>query len=320
MSMAPAAGYGVVFPGQGSQHVGMLAELGGQHPVVLSTFAEASAVLGYDLWQLIQSGPAEQLSLTHIAQPAILTCSVAIWRIWQQRVSAMPTLMAGHSFGEYSALVCADALDFATAVSLVRQRGEFMQGAVPVGTGTMVAILGLEDAVVAQCCREASAAGVVCASNFNSPGQVVISGHNAAVEQAVVLCKQAGCKRALPLAVSAPFHSPLMEPAAVKFAQVLAGVEIRQPKVPVIQNVGVASSSDPATIKQNLVAQLASPVPWVATMQLFAARGVHKLMELGPGKALAGFNKRIDAALDTSSVNDADSLEKAVQSLNLPTG
>ncbi len=192
MSMALSANYGAVFPGQGSQHVGMLAELGGQHPVVLATFAEASSVLGYDLWQLIQAGPAEQLSLTHIAQPAILASSVAIWRIWQQRVSAMPALMAGHSFGEYSALVCADALDFGTAVSLVRQRGEFMQGAVPLGTGTMVAILGLDDAVVEQCCREASATGIVSASNFNSPGQVVISGHNAAVEQAVVLCKQAG--------------------------------------------------------------------------------------------------------------------------------
>jgi len=222
MSTSPAGKFGMVFPGQGSQHVGMLAELAAQHSIVHATFAEASNTLGYDLWQLVQAGPAEQLSLTHITQPAILTSSVAIWRVWRQQGGAMPALMAGHSLGEYSALVCAGAIDFASAVSLVRQRGEFMQSAVPVGIGTMAAILGLADAEVERCCAVATLAGnVATAANYNSPGQLVIAGHVAAVERAVVLCKEAGAKRAMVLPVSAPFHSRLMAPAAEQFSAVL---------------------------------------------------------------------------------------------------
>lgn len=313
MSTSSAGSYGMVFPGQGSQHVGMLAELAGQHSVVLSTFAEASSVLGYDLWQLVQSGPAEQLALTHITQPAILTASVAVWRVWLQQGGVMPVLMAGHSLGEYSALVCAGALDFAAAVSLVRQRGEFMQSAVPVGTGTMAAILGLDDAEVERCCVAASRAdSVVTAANYNSPGQLVIAGHVAAVERAVVLCKEAGAKRAMVLPVSAPFHSPLMAPAAARFAEVLASVPVKAPVIPVIQNHGLVSSSDPDHIRRSLVGQIASPVPWVATMKQFADRHVVKLFEIGPGKVLAGLNKRIDSSLDTIAVNDPASLAQAL--------
>jgi len=316
MSTYSAGSYGMVFPGQGSQHVGMLAELADQHPVLISTFAEASSVLGYDLWQLSQAGPAEQLALTHITQPLLVTASVAIWRIWQQKGGGQPALMAGHSLGEYSALVCAGSLDFKVAVDLVRQRGELMQGAVPLGTGSMVAIIGLDDAAIQKCCREASVAGaVVTAANYNSPGQVVIAGNAAAVEQAALLCKQAGAKRALPLSASAPFHSPLMAPAAEKFACVLDSVEIKSPSVPVIQNVGLVSSSDPVRIKQNLVDQIASQVQWVATMKLFAAQQVHQLLEMGPGKVLTGFNKRIDDSLETIAVNDAATLAQALEKL-----
>ena len=313
MSTSPAGKFGMVFPGQGSQHVGMLAELAAQHSIVHATFAEASNALGYDLWQLVQAGPAEQLSLTHITQPAILTSSVAIWRVWQQQGGAMPALMAGHSLGEYSALVCAGAIDFASAVSLVRQRGEFMQSAVPVGIGTMAAILGLADAEVERCCAAATMAGnVVTAANYNSPGQLVIAGHVAAVERAVVLCKKAGAKRAMVLPVSAPFHSPLMAPAAEQFSAVLAGVTLTAPRIPVIQNHSLVSSSDPDQIRLALVGQIVSPVPWVATMQLFAAQQVVKIFEIGPGKVLAGLNKRIDASLDTLAVNAPASLAQAL--------
>jgi [acyl-carrier-protein] S-malonyltransferase len=306
---------GITFPGQGSQHVGMLAELAQTYPVVAATFAEASEALGYDLWHLVQYGPAEQLALTHITQPAILTSSVALWRVWQSCGGPVPALMAGHSLGEYSALVCAQVLDFSAAVSLVRQRGEFMQSAVPVGTGSMAAIVGLDDAAVIAACAEASGSEVVAAVNFNSPGQVVIAGHSSAVTRASELCKVAGAKRALPLAVSAPFHSPLMQPAAEKFATVLAKVSLSAPVIPVLQNHGLASSRDVEEIRRNLVLQIYKPVPWVATVKQFAARGITTVVELGPGKVLSGLNKRIDPALAVMSVNDPASLTQALDAL-----
>ncbi len=307
---------GAVFPGQGSQQVGMLAGLAAIHPQVGDTFREASAVLGYDLWQLVQAGPAEQLALTHITQPAILASSVAIWRVWQAQGGAMPVLMAGHSLGEYSALVCSGALDFAEAVALVRQRGEFMQSAVPVGTGGMAAIVGLDDAAVVEACVAASSDGdVVAVVNFNSPGQVVIAGHAAAVNRAGELCKAAGAKRALPLPVSAPFHSPLMQPAAERFAAVLADVAVHAPTIPVIQNFSLASSSDPATIRRNLVSQIHNPVPWVATIQQFASSGIATVIEFGPGKVLCGLNKRIEPAMEALAINEPDNLQVALAAL-----
>jgi [acyl-carrier-protein] S-malonyltransferase len=316
---APVATLGLTFPGQNSQHLGMLADLGQAHPALLSTFAEASAVLGYDLWQLAQSGPEAQQALTHITQPLILTASVAIWRVWQEQGGVFPALMAGHSLGEYSALVCAGVLRFTDAVSLVRQRGEFMQGAVPVGVGSMAAVIGLDDAAIVEACatatKESSSMEVVAAVNFNSPGQVVISGHSGAVTRAGELCKAAGAKRVLPLAVSAPFHSPLMKPAAESFAGVLAKVALSPPITPVLQNYGLATTSDVERIRQNLVLQIYSPVPWVATVQAFAKRGITTIVELGPGKVLTGFNKRIEAGVNAMAVNDTASLNGALAAL-----
>lgn len=312
--MAMSNTLGAVFPGQGSQQVGMLSALAASNPLVEATFAEASAVLGYDLWQLVCDGPAEELALTHITQPAILTASVAIWRIWEAAGGAQPALMAGHSLGEYSALVCSGALAFTDAVGLVRKRGEFMQGAVPVGVGAMAAIVGLEDEAVVDACARAAAssAGVVAAVNFNSPGQVVIAGHRPAVDAAIEACKAAGAKRALPLPVSAPFHSPLMQPAAERFAEVLEGINIQVPVVPVLQNYSLESSMDVDTIRRNLVAQIHNPVPWVETVRRFRARGITRLIEFGPGKVLSGLNKRIDAELQVATVNDPDSLQEAL--------
>ena len=306
---------GAVFPGQGSQHVGMLSALADAYPQVETTFAEASDALGYDLWQLVREGPAEELALTHITQPAILSASVAVWRIWESTGGHAATLMAGHSLGEYSALVCSGALDFTDAVTLVRKRGEFMQGAVPVGVGAMAAIVGLDDEAVIEACEKAAAssAGVVAAVNFKSPGQVVIAGHRPAVDAAIDACKAAGAKRALPLPVSAPFHSPLMQPAAERFADVLAEVGIRAPHTPVLQNFSLQASSDAATIRHNLVAQIHNPVPWVATVRLFREQGIERLLEFGPGKVLSGLNKRIDAALQVATVNDPESLQAALQ-------
>lgn len=308
-----AARLGAIFPGQGSQQVGMLAQLAAGHPQVNNTFAEASAVLGYDLWQLVQQGPAEELTLTHITQPAILTSSVAIWRVWQEQGGALPELMAGHSLGEYSALVCSGALNFADAVALVRQRGELMQSAVPLGTGSMAAIIGLDDAAIIACCEQAcDKTEVVTAVNFNSPGQVVIAGHKQAVTRASVLCKAAGAKRALPLSVSAPFHSPLMLPAAEKFAEILANVTVQTPTIAVMQNFSLECSGIPDVIKHNLVQQIYHQVPWVATINNFATAGIGRVLELGPGKVLCGFNKRINPDMQAQHVNDQESLQAAL--------
>jgi [acyl-carrier-protein] S-malonyltransferase len=307
---------GINFPGQGSQHVGMLAGMAQSYPQVQATFAEASDVLSYDLWELVQTGPAELLALTHITQPAVLTSSVALWRIWQATGGLAPVLMAGHSLGEYSALVCAGVIGFADAVALVRQRGEFMQSAVPVGMGAMAAIVGLDDELVISACQQASGQEeVVAAVNFNSPGQVVIAGHSGAVAKAMALCKTAGAKRALPLPVSAPFHSPLMQPAAEQFAKLLADIAFNEPAIEVIQNYGLKCSRDVEEIRRNLVLQIYHPVPWVDTIRQFAARGVTTLVELGPGRVLTGLNKRIDSTLHLFAVNDPAGLMTARQAL-----
>ncbi len=303
--------FAVVFPGQGSQTVGMLAELGEQYPVVQETFAEASEALGYDLWALVQNGPVEDLNETFRTQPALLASSVAIWRVWQQIGAEQPALVAGHSLGEYSALVCAGVIDFKQAIKLVALRGELMQQAVPAGVGAMYAIIGLDDDAIAAACEQAAQGEVVSPVNFNSPGQVVIAGNKAAVERAGALCKEAGAKRALPLPVSVPSHCALMKPAADKLAQALAEIDFNTPVLPVINNVDVIAETDPAKIKDALVRQLYSPVRWTEGVVSMHEQGIETLLEFGPGKVLTGLTKRIVKVLNAQAVNDVASLEAA---------
>lgn len=305
--------FAMVFPGQGSQTVGMLAELAAEHAVVEATFAEASAALGYDLWQRVQQGPAEELNETWQTQPALLASSVALWRVWQQQGGRAPALLAGHSLGEYSALVCAGSLDFTAAIALVALRGKLMQEAVPAGSGAMSAIIGLDNDAIAAACERAAQGQVVSPVNFNSPGQVVIAGHKEAVERAGVFCKEAGAKRALPLPVSVPSHCALMKPAAEKLAQALEAVTFVAPQIPVINNVDVRAEQDPAAIRQALVRQLYSPVRWTETVEYLAAQGVEVLLEVGPGKVLTGLTKRIVGTLSGAAVNDPASLAAAIE-------
>ncbi|MEQ4509086.1 MAG: ACP S-malonyltransferase [Dickeya sp.] len=305
--------FAMVFPGQGSQSVGMLAELAEQFPLIKETFDEASSVLGYDLWQLSQQGPAEELNKTWQTQPALLTASVALWRVWQQQGGPQPTLMAGHSLGEYSALVCAGVLDFKQAVSLVELRGKLMQEAVPEGTGAMYAIIGLDNDAIATACAEAAQGQVVSPVNFNSPGQVVIAGNKEAVERAGAACKAAGAKRALPLPVSVPSHCALMEPAAHKLAQALEAVTFNAPQVPVVNNVDVRAESAAQAIRSALVRQLHSPVRWTECVEYIAAQGVSTLVEVGPGKVLTGLTKRIVDSLTATAINDPASLSAALE-------
>jgi [acyl-carrier-protein] S-malonyltransferase len=303
--------FAIVFPGQGSQAVGMLAELGEQFDVVKNTFAEASEALGYDLWALIQDGPADDLNQTFRTQPALLASSVAIWRVWQEQGLDQPAVLAGHSLGEYSALVCAGVIDFKQAIKLVELRGQLMQEAVPAGVGAMYAIIGLDDEAIAKACEEAAQGEVVSPVNFNSPGQVVIAGNKAAVERAGALCKEAGAKRALPLPVSVPSHCALMKPAADKLAEALKDIEFNAPAVPVINNVDVSAEVAPEKIKDALVRQLYNPVRWTGGVQKMSDEGVEKLYELGPGKVLTGLTKRIVKTLSAAAVNDVASLEAA---------
>ncbi len=283
-----------VFPGQGSQKQGMLADLAAQYPVILETFSEASAVLGYDLWALCQEGPQEALNLTERTQPLLLTASVAIWRALQQEGAEKPAFMAGHSLGEWSALVCADVLDFADAVKLVQLRGKFMQEAVPEGVGSMAAIIGLDDEIIVEACKAASQGEEVTAVNFNSPGQVVIAGHVGAIDRAIALCKDKGAKKAMPLAVSAPFHSALLKPAADRLAQEMQSIDFRSPSIPVIHNVNAQAETDPVAIKQLMIEQIYHPVLWVDCVNALKASGVSSVVECGPGKVLSGLIKRID--------------------------
>ncbi|SNY43345.1 [Acyl-carrier-protein] S-malonyltransferase [Arsukibacterium tuosuense] len=304
----------IVFPGQGSQSVGMLSELY-QHDIVKNTFAEASAALGYDLLTLVANGPEADLNETHRTQPALLTASVAIWRLWQQQGGTTPAYFAGHSLGEYSALVCADVLSLGAAVKLVEQRGNYMQQAVPAGVGGMSAIIGLDDALIAKACAEAAQGEVVAPVNYNSPGQVVIAGHKAAVERAGELCKAAGAKRALPLPVSVPSHCALMHPAAEQLSVDLAALNFNTPRVPVVNNVDVSVAIDSGAVKDALVRQLYSPVRWTETIEWLASNGVTDVIELGAGKVLSGLIKRIDKNLNSSSVNDQATLQSALTQL-----
>ncbi|WP_102795316.1 ACP S-malonyltransferase [Bowmanella denitrificans] len=301
-----------VFPGQGSQTVGMLAELAASYPQVQQTFAEATDALGYDLWKLVQEGPEADLNATHRTQPALLAASVAIWRVWQSLGGQQPAILAGHSLGEYSALVCAGVMDFADAIKLVQLRGELMQQAVPAGTGAMYAIIGLDDDKVIQACEQAAQGNVVSAVNFNSPGQVVIAGETEAVARAGEACKAAGAKRALPLAVSVPSHCALMKPAAEKLAVALANLELNTPVIPVVNNVDVAMPTEPELIRDALVRQLYSPVRWTESVQKLAEMGAETVLEAGPGKVLAGLIKRIDKNLQVDAINTPDSIKAFV--------
>lgn len=303
----------IVFPGQGSQALGMLADIAQEHDIVKQTFSQASAVLGYDLWALVQDGPSEDLNRTDRTQPALLAASVALWRVWCEQNGQQPDYLAGHSLGEYSALVCAGAIDFEDAIKLVELRGQYMLEAVPEGVGSMAAIIGLDDDAIAKACNEASDDQVVSPVNYNSPGQVVIAGHKEAVDRASVLCKEAGAKRALPLAVSVPSHCSLMTPAADKLASQLEQIEVKAPSLPVVNNVDVAIETNPTAIKDALKRQLFSPVRWSQTVQFFAANDVALQIEVGPGKVLSGLAKRIDKSVAGIATTDLTNLTSALE-------
>ena len=304
-----------VFPGQGSQKIGMLAELASSNPLVESTFAEASEALGYDLWAMIQQGDQEQINLTERTQPMLLASSVAIWRLWNDKGGPSPAQMAGHSLGEWSALVCACALEFVDAIKIVRARGAYMQEAVPVGVGAMAAILGLADQIIVDACNEARGAEVVYAVNYNAPGQVVIAGSAAAVDRAIDLCKAAGAKRAMALPVSAPFHTSLMQPAAEQLADLVNSTSFSSPNIPVIHNVNALPESDPAIIKALMLEQIYRPVLWVDCIQALKQAGAEIFVECGPGRVLNGLTKRIDRDLTSLSSDDVASLENALTSV-----
>ncbi|MBS0377006.1 MAG: ACP S-malonyltransferase [Proteobacteria bacterium] len=306
-------GFAFVFPGQGSQSVGMLAELAQAQPVVRATFGEASQVLGYDLWQLVSAGPAESLNATERTQPAMLAAGVAAWRVWQARGGGVPQVVSGHSLGEFTALVCAGALDFAAAIDLVRFRGQAMQEAVPAGTGAMAAILGLEDAAVEAACAQAAQGGVVEPANFNSPGQVVIAGESAAVARAIEAAKAAGAKRAVLLPVSVPSHSSLMLQAAERLRERLARLEVASPGIRYVSAVDATEHERPDDIRALLVRQLSSPVRWSQTLKALATPDVHQVIECGPGKVLTGLNKRIEKreGLSYLALEDPASIEAA---------
>ena len=301
-----------VFPGQGSQQIGMLSELGEEYPIVKETFDSASDALGYDLWALVQKGPSEDLNSTDKTQPALLTAGVALWRLWNQQGGAKPSVLAGHSLGEYTALVCAGVISLEDGVKLVKARGEFMQKAVPAGQGAMAAILGLDDEKVQEACSQASQGDVVSAVNFNSPGQVVIAGQAAAVERAIDICKEKGAKRAMPLPVSVPSHCALMKPAAESLATILDTLTLSDPEIPVIQNVTATIPPDLDQLKQNLLSQLYNPVLWTASVNLMVEQGIENIVECGPGKVLSGLNKRIQRSLTVGTISDATGLEKAL--------
>lgn len=306
------SGLAFVFPGQGSQSVGMLADLAGAHPVVRSTFDEASVALGLDLWALAQNGPEADLNRTENTQPALLAAGVAVFRAWQAAGGRAPDYLAGHSLGEYTALVAAGAMSLADGVRLVAERGRLMQAAVPAGEGAMAAILGLEDELVLQCCAAASAAGVVEAVNFNAPGQVVIAGSTAAVTLAIEKLKAAGAKRALPLPVSVPSHCALMQPAAEKLRSTLEAITFNTPAIPVVQNVAARIEADVPAMREALILQLYRPVLWVQCMETLAGLGVVRALECGPGKVLCGLNKRIVKEMECAALESADSFAAAL--------
>lgn len=310
-----ASNLAFIFPGQGSQQLGMLSELAERYAVVRATFEEASTALGYDLWHLVQEGPVEDLNRTDITQPAILAASVAVWRVWKELEGARPAWLAGHSLGEYSALVCSGALDFADGLRLVRTRGEFMQQAVPAGQGAMAAILGLDADKIEAACAAAAQGEIVAAVNYNAPGQIVIAGNVAAVERAILACQEAGARKAMPLPVSVPSHCELMRPAAEKLADELNLIQLNKPRVPVVQNVHAAPETEVAAIRDNLLAQLYRPVRWIESIEFMTQQGVDSYVECGPGKVLVGLNKRIVKTAKSLAVNDPESVQVALDAL-----
>jgi [acyl-carrier-protein] S-malonyltransferase len=310
MTLSPSLAF--VFPGQGSQSLGMLAELAELHPQVHETFREASDCAGVDLWTLSQSGPDEMLNRTEYTQPALLAAGVAVWRLWQQRDGAQPSVLAGHSLGEYSALVAAGALSLRDASHLVRIRGQLMQDAAPAGIGAMAAVLGADDAMVQDVCKEITGAEVVVPANYNSPGQIVIGGHAAAVDRALALLAERGVRKAVKLAVSVPSHTPLMREAANRLSETMAGMQWHEPKLPVVQNVDAEVHDGVQAIRDALVRQLYLPVQWTSCVQALAARGVTRIAECGPGKVLAGLSKRIDKSIDARPLGTPGEFEAAL--------
>jgi [acyl-carrier-protein] S-malonyltransferase len=310
MTLSPSLAF--VFPGQGSQSLGMLAELAELHPQVHQTFREASDGAGVDLWTLSQSGPDEMLNRTEYTQPALLAAGVAVWRLWQQRDGAQPSVLAGHSLGEYSALVAAGALSLRDASHLVRIRGQLMQDAAPAGIGAMAAVLGADDAMVQDVCKEITGADVVVPANYNSPGQIVIGGHAAAVDRALALLAERGVRKAVKLAVSVPSHTPLMREAANRLSETMAGMQWHEPKLPVVQNVDAEVHDGVQAIRDALVRQLYLPVQWTSCVQALAARGVARIAECGPGKVLAGLSKRIDKSIDARPLGTPGEFEAAL--------
>lgn len=311
-----------IFPGQGSQAVGMLGSIADENPeygeIISLTFQQASDRLGIDLWELVQNGPESKLNITKNTQPAMLAASYALWQIWQSKEGVVPSVMAGHSLGEYSALVCAEALDFSDAIDLVSSRGRYMQDAIETGQGAMAAILGLDDEAVIKVCEQiAEESGrIVSAVNFNAPGQVVIAGHSDAVEQAVALAKNSGAKRAVKLAVSVPSHCSLMDSAAEKLVAKLKSINIERPVIPVINNVHVTIENESDTIRDSLVKQLSHPVRWVETINKMAAEGTKQIVECGPGKVLTGLNKRINRQMPAHAMFDTATIDKVFEELS----
>lgn len=303
----------MIFPGQGSQSVGMQDELALQFDAVRATYDEASDLLGYDLWSLVHEGPREELNQTEVTQPAMLTAGVAAWRVWRSAGGEMPSQMAGHSLGEYTALVCAGALQFGDAIPLVRRRAELMQQAVPVGVGAMAAILGLDSDAVLDICETASAIGTAEAVNFNSPAQIVVAGHKLAVTTLVDLAKEQGAKRAIMLDVSVPSHSSLMRPAGEALADDLAAIDFAPPSITVLNSVDAQAYGDAADIRDRLTRQVFSPVQWVRTVNALIAAGADKLVECGPGKVLTGLCRRIDKSVPVVCIDNPDNLTKALQ-------
>ena len=302
-----------VFPGQGSQSPGMLGDLAARHPVIVEAFAEASEGAGVDLWALSQQGPESRLNQTEFTQPALLAAGVAVWRAWQQRGGAAPVALAGHSLGEYTALVAAGALSLGDAARLVRLRGQLMQEAAPAGTGAMAAVIGAEDALVDEICRDASVDdSVVVPANFNSPGQIVIGGHAAAVERAIALLGERGVRKVMKLAVSVPSHTPLMRGAGDRLGEALATVAWNAPQLPVVQNVDAAVHEDIVAVRDALVRQLYLPVQWTRCVEALASRGVVRIAECGPGKVLSNLTKRIDKSIETRALGMPDDFDAAL--------
>lgn len=302
-----------VFPGQGSQSVGMLVEMAEAYPEIKDTFAQASDVLGFDLWSLVADGPVEELNQTHNTQPAMLAAGVALWKVWCAHSDVRPAYMAGHSLGEYTALVCSGVLDFADAIALVAARGRFMQEAVPEGVGAMAAVLGLADEQVIRVCADAAQGEVCSAVNFNSPGQVVIAGNSAAIDRAMIAAKDAGAKRALKLPVSVPSHCALMQPAADKLYAKMQDISFAEPNITLLHNVDVSAHKEVQEIRQALKQQLFMPVRWVDTVNALSEQGVGSIVEMGPGKVLMGLNKRTVKAADHFTVYNPDTLTKLLE-------